>query len=102
MLFFHSNEIWRDYPELVPGVLFADGITKNASVSARIDRFTAIAEARLASSAEGDLPEKLPTNSAPFGPLRQRAGCWTGSRPIRVLTGYAEWPRTIRPQTAGK
>jgi DNA/RNA-binding domain of Phe-tRNA-synthetase-like protein len=55
--FEHSNEIWRDFPELVPGVLHAEGIRKNQSMDARLGRFTAIAEARLESASEGELPE---------------------------------------------
>jgi DNA/RNA-binding domain of Phe-tRNA-synthetase-like protein len=57
MHFSHSPEIWRDYPELVPGVLFVEGIAKDASVDAQVTRFNAIAESRLATSSEGELPE---------------------------------------------
>lgn len=57
MHFFHSNEIWRDYPQLVAGTLFAEGITRDVSVASQIVRFNAIAESRLANSAEGELPE---------------------------------------------
>jgi DNA/RNA-binding domain of Phe-tRNA-synthetase-like protein len=55
--FQHSNEIWRDFPELVPGVLSVDGITSDVSVGDRVARFNAIAESRLAASSEGELPE---------------------------------------------
>jgi DNA/RNA-binding domain of Phe-tRNA-synthetase-like protein len=55
--FEHSNEIWRDFPELVPGALFAEGITKDLSVDSRVARFVAIAEARLATTSESELPE---------------------------------------------
>jgi DNA/RNA-binding domain of Phe-tRNA-synthetase-like protein len=56
--FEHSNEIWRDFPELVAGVLFAEGITTGRlSVDARLARFVAIAEARLETASEGELPE---------------------------------------------
>jgi DNA/RNA-binding domain of Phe-tRNA-synthetase-like protein len=57
MRFQHSTDIWRDFPELVPGALVADGITADADAEARIAPFTAIAEARLASSSEGELAE---------------------------------------------
>ena len=57
MYFSHSDEIWRDYPELVPGVLLASGITKDASVGAHPARFNALAASRLAASTEGKLPE---------------------------------------------
>ena len=57
MDFSHSADIWRDYPELVPGVLFAEGVTKDVPVGPRIARFNAVAESRLATSQEGELPE---------------------------------------------
>jgi DNA/RNA-binding domain of Phe-tRNA-synthetase-like protein len=57
MYFCHSSEIWKDYPELVPGVLFAKGITKDASVGSQITKFNTIAESRLATNSEGELPE---------------------------------------------
>ncbi len=57
MYFHHSRDIWRDFPELVPGVLFAEGIGRDARVGPRIAPFNAIAEARLARASEGELPE---------------------------------------------
>ena len=57
MHFEHAADIWGDFPELVPGVMFAAGITADAPVAHRTDRFTAIAKSRLAQSAEGELPE---------------------------------------------
>ena len=57
MHFEHAADIWGDFPELVPGVMFAAGITADAPVAHRADRFTAIAKSRLAESAEGELPE---------------------------------------------
>jgi DNA/RNA-binding domain of Phe-tRNA-synthetase-like protein len=57
MNFRHYAAIWNDFPELVPGVLFAEGITSDARVALSIARFNAIAEARLAASGEGELPE---------------------------------------------
>jgi DNA/RNA-binding domain of Phe-tRNA-synthetase-like protein len=55
--FCHSRDIWTDYPELVAGVLFARGITAHASVGPRIATFSRIAESRLATISEGELPE---------------------------------------------
>jgi DNA/RNA-binding domain of Phe-tRNA-synthetase-like protein len=55
--FCHSDEIWNDYPELVPGVLAAGGIAADASVLPRIAKFTELAEGRLASHSESELPE---------------------------------------------
>ena len=57
MQFSHSDEIWRDFPDLVPGVLFAEGITATADVADRIAVFEALARARLAETSEGELPQ---------------------------------------------
>ncbi len=57
MYFQHCGEIWRDVPALVPAVLYADGITGQAEVEDRVDRFAAVAKARLADGPEGELPE---------------------------------------------
>jgi DNA/RNA-binding domain of Phe-tRNA-synthetase-like protein len=55
--FQHSGEIWRDFPALVPGVLYADGITQDVEVGARTESFLAVARSRLAQMPEGELPE---------------------------------------------
>jgi DNA/RNA-binding domain of Phe-tRNA-synthetase-like protein len=57
MDFQHSSEIWRDFPELVPGVVFATGITPDVAAGDRVAKFTAIAASRLASETESELPE---------------------------------------------
>ena len=57
MYFQHSSDIWNDFPELVPGALFVEGITGQADVSAQVERYTAIATARLAETTEGEMPE---------------------------------------------
>jgi DNA/RNA-binding domain of Phe-tRNA-synthetase-like protein len=57
MDFRHSAEIWRDFPELVAGVVFADGITPGVSAGDRVAEFTAIANSRLAKATESELPE---------------------------------------------
>lgn len=57
MYFRHSTEIWRDFPELVAGVLVAEGITKGVSVDREVAKFSAMAESRLATTSEGALPE---------------------------------------------
>ena len=57
MHFQHSAGIWRDFPALVPGVLYADGITSQAEVEARVDQFAAVAKTRLAAGPEAELPE---------------------------------------------
>jgi DNA/RNA-binding domain of Phe-tRNA-synthetase-like protein len=53
----HASEIWRDHPELVPGVLFVNGITKDVAVGSRTARFHGIATSRLATNSETELPE---------------------------------------------
>jgi DNA/RNA-binding domain of Phe-tRNA-synthetase-like protein len=56
--FQHSADIWRDFPALVPGVLYAEGITSTAEAEDAADRFAAIAKSRLAAvAAESELPE---------------------------------------------
>ena len=57
MDFQHSGEFWRDFPELVPGIVFADGITPDVAAIDRVARFTAIARSRLAGVSEGELPD---------------------------------------------
>ena len=58
MHFQHSADLWRDFPLLVPGVLYARGITADAESGAAADRFAAVAKTRLAAvPAEGELPE---------------------------------------------
>ncbi len=57
MYFQHSSAMWQDFPELVPGVLFAEGITGDVSVADRVGVFNTVAESRLATATEGELPE---------------------------------------------
>lgn len=57
MYFQHSPEIWRDHPALVPGVLYAEGVTIAANVDAQLRTFNAIAQSRLAGATESEFPE---------------------------------------------
>lgn len=57
MYFCHAPEIWRDYPQLVPGVLLAEGITGDVSVTSQTAEFETIAASRLATHSEAELPE---------------------------------------------
>lgn len=57
MYFRHSDEMWSDFPELVPGALFAEGITVDAAVTDRIASYYAAAAERLAQGPEGEMPE---------------------------------------------
>jgi DNA/RNA-binding domain of Phe-tRNA-synthetase-like protein len=55
--FEHATGIWHDYPELVPGVLFAEGISTEVSIATRAATFAEIADERLAAASEAELPE---------------------------------------------
>jgi DNA/RNA-binding domain of Phe-tRNA-synthetase-like protein len=56
--FQHSGDLWRDFPHLVPAVVYVRGITPDADSGPAADRFAAVAKSRLAAvSAEGELPE---------------------------------------------
>jgi DNA/RNA-binding domain of Phe-tRNA-synthetase-like protein len=55
--FRHADDIWGDFPELVPGTIVASGITPDADVSAAVERFEKAAGARLAGGSEAELPE---------------------------------------------
>ncbi|MEV8309344.1 phenylalanine--tRNA ligase beta subunit-related protein [Streptomyces flavidovirens] len=57
MYFQHASDIWHDFPELVAGVVRAEGITRDAPVDRTIAKYHAIAESRLALATEGELPE---------------------------------------------
>lgn len=57
MYFQHSAEIWRDFPELVPAAMFAEGITGNAVVDGGVESLIAAARSRLAGAPESELPE---------------------------------------------
>jgi DNA/RNA-binding domain of Phe-tRNA-synthetase-like protein len=53
--FQHADDIWRDFPNLVPGALYAEGITSDVSPDAQIARFSELAAKRTGS--EGEQPE---------------------------------------------
>ena len=55
MRFQHSEDLWRDFPALVPGVLYVQGIT--AEAEPRLGPYEKIARERLAGGPESDLPE---------------------------------------------
>lgn len=57
MYFRHSDEMWSEFPELVPGALFAQGITADVAVADRIAGYHAIATERLAHGTESEMPE---------------------------------------------
>jgi DNA/RNA-binding domain of Phe-tRNA-synthetase-like protein len=55
MYFCHASEIWRDFPELVAGAVFVEGVSEPGSP--QIATYMEIAGSRLAASSEGQLPE---------------------------------------------
>lgn len=57
MFFHHADDIWADFPELVPGALRVEGVSRDGAVETAIERFNVTAGSRLASHSEGELPE---------------------------------------------
>ncbi len=55
MQFSHSSDLWCAFPELVAGVVRADGIDDRAEVADAVARHTALALARLEGRTESDL-----------------------------------------------
>jgi DNA/RNA-binding domain of Phe-tRNA-synthetase-like protein len=55
--FQHANDIWQEFPELVPGVMFSEGIRPDVNVESRIAVYEGIARERLAGTTESALPE---------------------------------------------
>jgi DNA/RNA-binding domain of Phe-tRNA-synthetase-like protein len=55
MHFQHAAAIWRDFPALVPGVLYAENITADQEIST--SRYEQRAKERLAGGPESELPE---------------------------------------------
>lgn len=57
MYFTHTEAIWTEFPELVAGMLSAEGVDNTANVDEPIARYSAIAAERLEGKTESDLPE---------------------------------------------
>jgi DNA/RNA-binding domain of Phe-tRNA-synthetase-like protein len=57
MHFAHADAVWRDYPELVAGVIAVEGIDAHARVDAEVAELAAVAESRLAAGPESRLAE---------------------------------------------
>lgn len=57
MYFEHDAAIWRDFPALVPGVLFVNGITPGVAVDSQVAAFNRRAEERLEQGTESEFPE---------------------------------------------
>jgi DNA/RNA-binding domain of Phe-tRNA-synthetase-like protein len=83
MQFQHSADIWRDFPQLVPGVVYAEGITAGAVTGPAADRFAAVAKSRLAAVAVFDVAQVT-------GPLEVRYA--TGDETYLTFAGEVEHP----------
>ena len=57
MRFRHSDDVWREFPELVPGTLLARRLSSGVRVDSAVERFTAPAAERLTHGSESDFPE---------------------------------------------
>lgn len=57
MKFRHDEAIWREFPELVPGVMVVKGIRPDVDVEALIAKYETIARQRLATGSESGFPE---------------------------------------------
>ena len=89
MRFAHHDEIWRDFPGLVPGVILAEGISPAADAGAPAARFTAAARSRLARGPEGE-----------FGEIQawRRAFTQMGLRPTQYRCAAESLLRRLRTQ----
>lgn len=57
MYFYHANEIWREFPQLVPGLLVVEGIYPQVEVEARLQPWFERARERLSAGPESQLAE---------------------------------------------
>lgn len=57
MYFYHVNEIWREFPQLVPGLLVVAGIHPQVEVEARLQPWFERARERLSAGPESQLAE---------------------------------------------
>jgi DNA/RNA-binding domain of Phe-tRNA-synthetase-like protein len=57
MHFGHSEEIWREFPRLVPGLLLVEGIDPGVELQGMLSRWFERAEGRLRERSESEMPE---------------------------------------------
>lgn len=57
MQFRHADDIWDGFPELVPGVIFVEGIRPDVDVASRIAAYENVARERLVNGPESGFPE---------------------------------------------
>lgn len=53
----HSEQIWREFPDLVPGVLLIEGVTAGDDVHAAVEEHLAVARSPAHRNTEAQLPE---------------------------------------------
>jgi DNA/RNA-binding domain of Phe-tRNA-synthetase-like protein len=59
MYFSHAADLWQQFPQLVPGVLVAEGIRQGVDVTARLQPWYERARQRLNGQSESQLPEVI-------------------------------------------
>ena len=57
MYFYHTADIWRQFPHLVPGIILVKGIQLEMDADSRIDFFFQKAHERLEKGPESKMPE---------------------------------------------
>ena len=57
MYFQHSEQMWQQFPELVAGLVFVEGIHRDIDVEQRLVPYNTCATQRLEHNTEGELPE---------------------------------------------
>jgi DNA/RNA-binding domain of Phe-tRNA-synthetase-like protein len=64
MYFYHTIEIWEKFPQLVPGLMIADGIDPRADAEAKLKPWLQLARERLTKLPESQMPEIAAWRSA--------------------------------------
>ena len=57
MYFFHSYEIWQEFPQLVAGLLVVDGVHQNLKAESYLQRWYQRARERLEEMPESQMPQ---------------------------------------------
>ncbi len=57
MYLYHTGEIWRQFPQLVPGIIVIEGIDSNLNSEPKLSSWFQLAIDRLKQSTESQLPE---------------------------------------------
>jgi DNA/RNA-binding domain of Phe-tRNA-synthetase-like protein len=57
MYLYHTGDIWRQFPQLVPGIVEIEGINSNLNSESKLSSWFQLAIDRLEQSSESQLPE---------------------------------------------